>query len=154
MVTLKVDGQTLSHTAGAPAAFQKFTWHGSGTHEAQLSVRFGNTDLGFASGEGLWAAFHLFQKANQSTAAGSYQFIEMLLPPKRRRDDSRTRGLCVTARRRPVTMSRLGENELLQFPAERSSASSWASTRSKTSSPSTSSPRLADCQPSSICLRT
>jgi type VI secretion system protein ImpL len=78
MVTLKVDGQTLSHTAGAPAAFQKFTWHGSGTHEAQLSVRFGNTDLGFASGEGLWAAFHLFQKANQSTATGAGQQLEWI----------------------------------------------------------------------------
>ena len=78
MVTLKVDGQTLSHTAGAPAAFQKFTWHGSGTHEAQLNVRFGNTDLQFASGEGLWAAFHLFQKANQSTATGAAQLLEWI----------------------------------------------------------------------------
>ena len=47
--------------SGTPAAFKKFTWQGSGAHEAMLSVRFGNTDLGFARGEGLWAAFHLFQ---------------------------------------------------------------------------------------------
>jgi type VI protein secretion system component VasK len=41
-------------------------------------VRFGNTDLGFASGEGLWAAFHLFQKANQSTATGAGQLLEWI----------------------------------------------------------------------------
>jgi type VI secretion system protein ImpL len=78
MITLRVDGQTLSHKAGAAAAFQKFTWRGSGPHEAQLSVRFGNTDLGFASGEGLWAAFHLFQKANQSTPTGAGQLLEWI----------------------------------------------------------------------------
>lgn len=78
MVTLRVDGQTLTHTAGAAAAFKKFTWQGSGAHEAQLNVRFGNTDLQFASGEGLWAAFHLFQKANQSTATGSVQLLEWI----------------------------------------------------------------------------
>jgi type VI protein secretion system component VasK len=43
-----------------------------------LSVRFGNTDLGFARGEGLWAAFHLFQKANQSTATGTAQLLEWI----------------------------------------------------------------------------
>ena len=77
-VTLSVDGQTLTYTAGGAAAFQKFTWQGSGTHEALLSVRFRNTDLGFARGEGLWAAFHLFQKANQSTATGSVQLLEWI----------------------------------------------------------------------------
>ncbi len=78
MVTLRVDGQTLTHTAGAAAAFKKFTWQGSGTHEAQLNVRFGNTELQFASGEGLWAAFHLFQKANQSTPTGAGQLLEWI----------------------------------------------------------------------------
>jgi type VI secretion system protein ImpL len=78
MVTLRVDGQTLSHKAGAAAAFQKFTWQGSGAHEAQLNVRFGNTELQFASGEGLWAAFHLFQKANQSTPTGAGQLLEWI----------------------------------------------------------------------------
>jgi type VI secretion system protein ImpL len=78
MVTLRVDGQTLTHTAGAPAAFKKFTWQGSGAHEAQLNVRFGNTELQFASGEGLWAAFHLFQKANQSTPTGAGQLLEWI----------------------------------------------------------------------------
>ena len=77
MLTLRVDGQTLTYTAGGPAAFKKFTWQGSGTHEAMLSVRFGNTDLGFARGEGLWAAFHLFQKANQSTATGCRSVARM-----------------------------------------------------------------------------
>jgi type VI protein secretion system component VasK len=77
MMTLRVDGQTLTYTSGA-AAFHKFTWQGSGPHEAQLSVRFGNTDLGFASGEGLWAAFHLFQQANQSTSSGTVQMLEWI----------------------------------------------------------------------------
>jgi type VI secretion system protein ImpL len=76
MMTLRVDGQTLTYTAGSPAAFKKFTWQGSGTHEALLSVRFGTLDLGFATGQGLWAAFHLFQKARTSTATGGVQLLE------------------------------------------------------------------------------
>ena len=63
---------------GRSGGFKKFTWQGSGAHEAMLSVRFGNTDLGFARGEGLWAAFHLFQKANQSTATGAVQLLEWI----------------------------------------------------------------------------
>jgi len=78
MLTLRVDGQMLAYTAGGPAAFKKFTWQGSSTHEAMLSVRFGNTDLGFARGEGLWAAFHLFQKANQSTPTSAGQLLEWI----------------------------------------------------------------------------
>jgi type VI protein secretion system component VasK len=78
MLNLRVDGQALAYTAGGPAAFKKFTWQGSGAHEAMLSVRFGNTDLGFARGEGLWAAFHLFQKANQSTSTGAGQLLEWI----------------------------------------------------------------------------
>jgi type VI secretion system protein ImpL len=78
MLTLRVDGQTLAYTAGGPAAFKKFTWQGSATHEAMLSVRFGNTDLGFARGDGLWAAFHLFQKANQSTPTSAGQLLEWI----------------------------------------------------------------------------
>jgi type VI secretion system protein ImpL len=78
MLNLRIDGQALAYTAGGPAAFKKFTWQGSGAHEAMLSVRFGNTDLGFARGEGLWAAFHLFQKANQSTSTGAGQLLEWI----------------------------------------------------------------------------
>ena len=78
MLTLRMDGQTLAYTAGTPAPFKKFTWQGSGAHEAVLSVRFGNTDLGFARGEGLWAAFHLFQKANQSTPSGGVQVLDWI----------------------------------------------------------------------------
>jgi type VI secretion system protein ImpL len=78
MFTLRMDGQTLTHNAGTPAAFKKFTWQGSGTHEAVLSVRFGNTDLGFAHGEGLWAAFHLFQQATQSTPSSGVQVLDWI----------------------------------------------------------------------------
>jgi type VI protein secretion system component VasK len=77
-MNLKVDGQTLVYTAGQPAAFKKFTWQGSGTHEALLSVKFGNQDLGFARGDGLWAAFHLFQQANQSTPTNAGQLLEWI----------------------------------------------------------------------------
>ena len=77
MLTLRLDGQTLTYNAGAAAAFKKFTWQGSGTHEALLSVRFGTQDLGLASGEGLWAAFHLFQLADtQSAGAGGAQVLD------------------------------------------------------------------------------
>src|ERR1017187_109556 len=79
MLTLLLDGQTLTHTSGAAAAFKKFTWQGSGTHAAKLSVRFGTQDLELASGEGLWAAFHLFQQANtQSTATGGVQVLDWI----------------------------------------------------------------------------
>lgn len=77
-MNLKVDGQTLVYTAGQPAAFKKFSWQGSGTHEALLSVKFGNQDLGFARGDGLWAAFHLFQQANQSTPTNAGQLLEWI----------------------------------------------------------------------------
>jgi type VI secretion system protein ImpL len=78
MLTLRLDGQPpLVYKAGTPAAFRKFTWQGSGTHEALLSVRFGTQDLGLANGEGLWAAFHLFQLADtQSTASGGVQVLD------------------------------------------------------------------------------
>ena len=75
-MTIRVDGQTMTYTAGTPSPFKKFNWTGSGAHDAMLSVRFGNTDLGFARGEGLWAAFHLFQQANQSTQQASGQLLE------------------------------------------------------------------------------
>ena len=78
MFTLRMDGQMLTHNAGTPAPFKKFTWQGSGTHEAVLSVRFGNTDLGFAHGEGLWAAFHLFQQATQSTPSSGVQVLDWI----------------------------------------------------------------------------
>jgi type VI secretion system protein ImpL len=78
MMTLRVDGQTLAYTTGGPTAFKKFTWQGSGAHEAMLSVRFGNTDLGFARGDGLWAPFHLFQKASQSTPTAAGQLLEWI----------------------------------------------------------------------------
>jgi type VI secretion system protein ImpL len=77
-ITLKVDGQTLTYASGTSAAFKKFAWQGNGMHEAQLNVKFGNTELQFARGEGLWAAFHLFQKANQATASGSGQVLEWI----------------------------------------------------------------------------
>ncbi len=78
VITLKLDGQVLTYNSGTAAAFKKFTWQGSALHEAQLNVRFGNTELQFARGEGLWAAFHLFQKANQSTASGTGQVLEWI----------------------------------------------------------------------------
>jgi type VI protein secretion system component VasK len=77
MLTVRIDGQTLPYTAGTPAAFKKFTWQGSGAHEALLSVRFGTQDLGLANGEGLWAAFHLFQLADtQSAGGGGVQVLD------------------------------------------------------------------------------
>ena len=79
MLTVKLDGQTLAYTAGTPTAFKKFTWQGSGAHEALLTVRFGTLDLTFARGDGLWAAFHLFQLANtQSTPTNAGQLLEWI----------------------------------------------------------------------------
>src|SRR5260370_16927992 len=54
MLTLRVDGQTLAYTMGGPAAFKKFTWQGSPTHEPMFTFPFRNTDLRFPPLDALW----------------------------------------------------------------------------------------------------
>lgn len=72
-LTLQLDGQTLAATAANTAAKQ-FTWPGAGAREAKASVKFGGTDLGWSSNEGLWAVFQFFEEAErwQPSGAGAW----------------------------------------------------------------------------------
>lgn len=73
-LTLRLDGQVLT-TSAANAAPKQFVWPGAGTREAKASVKFGGTDLGWSSNEGLWAVFQFFEEAErwQPAAPGSWQ---------------------------------------------------------------------------------
>jgi type VI secretion system protein ImpL len=61
---LQIDGQTQSYSAGADSAKQ-FVWQGSGSHGAKATVNLGGPDLTLTTGDGLWAAFRLFGKADR-----------------------------------------------------------------------------------------
>jgi type VI secretion system protein ImpL len=63
-LTLRLDGQTMSSSA-ANAASKQFVWPGTGVREAKASVKFGGTDLGWSSNEGLWAVFQFFEEAEK-----------------------------------------------------------------------------------------
>jgi type VI protein secretion system component VasK len=69
-VTLSLDGQVLK--AGPTGGqSQDFTWPGTTVHAANLSGSFGDTDLGFITYDGLWAAFRFFGDADRFQAAGN-----------------------------------------------------------------------------------
>jgi type VI secretion system protein ImpL len=101
VMSVRLDGQKLDYTSGGPVAFQKFTWQGSGTHEALMNVRIGTgeDDIEFARDEGLWAAFHLFQKANQSarTLPGTAVLLEWIFNSGKG-SDLKLRGVVITPR--------------------------------------------------------
>jgi type VI secretion system protein ImpL len=77
-LTLRLDGQTLT-TSAANAAPKQFTWPGAGTREAKASVKFGGTDLGWSSNEGLWAVFQFFEEAERWTPAGGSWQLEWVV---------------------------------------------------------------------------
>jgi type VI secretion system protein ImpL len=69
-VTLSLDGQVLK--AGPTGGqSQDFMWPGTTVHAANLSGSFGDTDLGFITYDGLWAAFRFFGDADRFQASGS-----------------------------------------------------------------------------------
>jgi type VI secretion system protein ImpL len=76
----RIDGQQVSYTTGGPAQPVRFTWKGSGSHEANATVKFGGgPDLTWSSDEGVWAAFRFFQKAEKWTLVGSAQSLEWIV---------------------------------------------------------------------------
>jgi type VI secretion system protein ImpL len=77
-LTLRLDGQTLT-TSAANAAPKQFTWPGAGAREAKASVKFGGTDLGWSSNEGLWAVFQFFEEAERWTPAGGSWQLEWVV---------------------------------------------------------------------------
>jgi len=78
-VSLRLDGQSLSYSGGAPAPKQ-FTWVGSGTHEARATVKFGSgPDLAWSNNDGLWAVFQFFAKAERWQPVGTGQSLEWVI---------------------------------------------------------------------------
>ncbi|HEV2445812.1 MAG TPA: ImcF-related family protein [Candidatus Sulfopaludibacter sp.] len=72
-LTLRLDGQVLTTSAGS-ATPKQFVWPGTGVREAKASVKFGGTDLGWSSNDGLWAVFQFFEEAEKwQPAEGGYQ---------------------------------------------------------------------------------
>lgn len=72
-LTLKLDGQVMTITPGNMAAKQ-FVWPGTATREAQASVKFGGTDLGWSNNQGLWAVFQFFDEAEHwQPSEGGYE---------------------------------------------------------------------------------
>ena len=66
--------------SAANAAPKQFVWPGAGAREAKASVKFGGTDLGWSSNEGLWAVFQFFEEAGgegtqaRRVSAGRHHF--------------------------------------------------------------------------------
>jgi type VI secretion system protein ImpL len=77
-LTLQLDGQTLT-TSAANAAAKQFVWPGAGAREAKASVKFGGTNLGWSSNEGLWAVFQFFEEAERWTPAGGAWDLEWVV---------------------------------------------------------------------------
>ena len=76
--TLRIDGQTIAFSGGAPQPKQ-FVWQGGGTHEAVATVKFGGSDLGWANYDGLWAAFQFFGDAERWIPAGTGFNVEWIV---------------------------------------------------------------------------
>jgi type VI secretion system protein ImpL len=77
-LTLQLDGQTMT-TSAANAAAKQFVWPGTGAREAKASVKFGGTNLGWSSNEGLWAVFQFFEEAERWTPAGGAWDLEWVV---------------------------------------------------------------------------
>ena len=65
--TLRIDGQSLDYSAGAPAASKQFAWQGSGTHEVAATVKLGGPDIKWEDEAGPWSVFRFFSVADQRT---------------------------------------------------------------------------------------
>jgi type VI secretion system protein ImpL len=76
--SLRIDGQTLAFSGGAPQP-AKFVWQGGGTHEAVATVKFGSSDLDWANYQGLWAAFQFFGDAERWIPAASGFNVEWIV---------------------------------------------------------------------------
>ena len=77
---LRLDGQSLSYTAGTAPAAKQFTWQGTGAHGVKATVKFGaGPDLTWSSSEGLWAVFHFFDKAERWLPAGNAHSLDWII---------------------------------------------------------------------------
>lgn len=80
-IGLQLDGQAFSYSGGDPTPKQ-FVWQASGTHgtKSTMKVGGGGTDLSFAPpGEGLWAIFQFFNKADTWHQSGNGNTLEWIM---------------------------------------------------------------------------
>jgi type VI secretion system protein ImpL len=77
-VTLQLDGQSFS-SSGGDAAPKQFVWQASGAHGAKASAKFGGTDLGWSTHEGLWAVFQFFNEAESWHPSGNGNNLEWVI---------------------------------------------------------------------------
>jgi len=75
---LHLDGQDFSYSGG-DAASRQFVWQGSGSHGAKATIKFGSTDLAWASYDGLWAVFQFFNQADTWHPAGNGNILEWIV---------------------------------------------------------------------------
>ncbi len=78
-VGLQLDGQSFSSSGDAAAAPKQFVWQASGTHEAKASAKFGGTDLGWSTHDGLWAIFQFFNEAETWVPKGNDNVLEWII---------------------------------------------------------------------------
>lgn len=77
-LTLRLDGQVLT-TSGNSSDPKQFVWPGTAAREAKASVKFGGTDLGWSTNEGLWAVFQFFEEAERWQPADSGYQLEWVV---------------------------------------------------------------------------
>lgn len=75
---LHLDGQEFTYSGGDPTPKQ-FVWQGSGAHGAKATIKFGSTDLAWASYDGLWAIFQFFNQADTWHPAGNGNILEWVV---------------------------------------------------------------------------
>jgi type VI secretion system protein ImpL len=75
---LHLDGQDFTYSGGDATAKQ-FVWQGTGAHGAKATIKFGSTDLAWASYDGLWAVFQFFNQADTWHPAGNGNILEWIV---------------------------------------------------------------------------
>ncbi|HEX5438686.1 MAG TPA: ImcF-related family protein [Gemmatimonadaceae bacterium] len=74
-ITIGIDGSTTEFTQQATQP-QRFTWTGSASGSADISVQFQGTGLHVLGFQGPWAVFQLFSKADRFTTTGNVSRVE------------------------------------------------------------------------------
>ena len=74
-ITISIDGQTLSSSAGQPASKQ-FVWPGPGAPSATLSEKIGGQEINLIPITGPWAIFQFFESAQHWQAQGSIYTVD------------------------------------------------------------------------------
>ncbi|WP_321469813.1 ImcF-related family protein [uncultured Paludibaculum sp.] len=76
-LSLRLDGQAATFGANDSTP-KRFTWQGTGPHEARAGARFGG-DVTWFDRDGLWAPFHFFTEAEQFQPSGSGYSVSWII---------------------------------------------------------------------------